>query len=395
MTDTATVQRRWEAVMMNNYGTPAMALASGDGAVVTDVDGKTYLDLLGGIAVNVLGHRHPAIIEAVTHQMSTLGHTSNLYATGPGLALAEELVSLLGTDSPARVFFCNSGTEANEVAFKLSRLTGRTKLVAAQEAFHGRTMGSLALTGQPSKQAPFAPLPGAVTHVPYGDADALAGAVDDATAAVFLEPIMGESGVVVPPEGYLAAARDITVRHGALLVLDEVQTGMGRTGTFFAHQHDGITPDVVTLAKGLGGGLPIGACLAVGPAADLMTPGLHGSTFGGNPICAAAALAVLRVLAEENLIRHAEVLGKSLRHGIEALAHPLVDHVRGRGLLCGVALTAPRAKDAEAAARRAGFLVNAAAPDVIRLAPPLIITDAQIDGFLGALPSILDEAAAA
>ncbi|ORA20741.1 aspartate aminotransferase family protein [Mycobacterium arosiense ATCC BAA-1401 = DSM 45069] len=384
------MQQRWEAVMMNNYGTPAMALASGDGAVVTDVDGKIYLDLLGGIAVNVLGHRHPAVIEAVSTQLNTLGHTSNLYATEPGIALAEALVEHLG--APARAFFCNSGTEANEVAFKLSRLTGRTKLVAAQDAFHGRTMGSLALTGQPSKQAPFAPLPGDITHVPYGDAEALAGAVDDATAAVFLEPIMGESGVVVPPEGYLAAARDITARHGALLVLDEVQTGMGRTGTFFAHQHDGIAPDVVTLAKGLGGGLPIGACLAIGPAADLMTPGLHGSTFGGNPICAAAALAVLRVLAEDNLIRHAEVLGKSLRHGIEALAHPLVDHVRGRGLLCGVALTAPRAKDAEAAARRAGFLVNAAAPDVIRLAPPLIITEAQIDAFITALPGILDMA---
>ncbi|WP_075238675.1 acetylornithine transaminase [Mycobacterium colombiense] len=395
MTHTDDIKQRWEAVMMNNYGTPPMALASGDGAVVTDVDGKAYLDLLGGIAVNVLGHRHPAIIEAVTRQMSTLGHTSNLYATEPSLALAEELVNLLGTDSPARVFFCNSGTEANEVAFKLSRLTGRTKLVAAQEAFHGRTMGSLALTGQPSKQAPFAPLPGDVTHVPYGDTEALAAAVDDATAAVFLEPIMGESGVVVPPEGYLVAARDITARHGALLVVDEVQTGMGRTGTFFAHQHDAITPDVVTLAKGLGGGLPIGACLTIGPAADLMTPGLHGSTFGGNPVCAAAALAVLRVLAEENLVRHAEVLGKSLRHGIEALGHPLIDHVRGRGLLCGVALTAPRAKDAEAAARRAGFLVNAAAPDVIRLAPPLIITEAQVDGFVAALPGILDEAAGA
>lgn len=398
-TNTDSIKQRWEAVMMNNYGTPPMALASGEGAVVTDVDGKTYLDLLGGIAVNVLGHGHPAIIEAVTRQMSTLGHTSNLYATEPGLALAEELVSLLGagheSGTAARVFFCNSGTEANEVAFKLSRLTGRTKLVAAQEAFHGRTMGSLALTGQPTKQAPFAPLPGDVTHVPYGDTDALAAAVDDATAAVFLEPIMGESGVVVPPEGYLVAARDITARHGALLVLDEVQTGMGRTGTFFAHQHDGITPDVVTLAKGLGGGLPIGACLAIGPAADLMTPGLHGSTFGGNPVCAAAALAVLRVLAEENLVRHAEVLGKSLRHGIEALGHPLIDHVRGRGLLCGVALTAPRAKDAEAAARGAGFLVNAAAPDVIRLAPPLIITDAQVDGFVAALPGILDEAAGA
>ncbi|OBJ67101.1 acetylornithine aminotransferase [Mycobacterium marseillense] len=383
--------------MMNNYGTPAVALASGDGAVVTDVDGNSYLDLLGGIAVNILGHRHPAIIEAVTQQMATLGHTSNLYATEPGIALAEELVALLGApeDTPARVFFCNSGTEANEVAFKLSRLTGRTKLVAAQEAFHGRTMGSLALTGQPSKRAPFAPLPGDVTYVPYGDVAALAAAVDDATAAVFLEPIMGESGVVVPPEGYLAAARDVTARHGALLVLDEVQTGMGRTGTFFAHQHDGITPDVVTLAKGLGGGLPIGACLAVGRAAELMTPGLHGSTFGGNPVCTAAALAVLRVLASQNLVRHAEVLGKSLRHGIEGLGHPLVDHVRGRGLLCGVALTAARAKDAEAAARTAGFLVNAAAPDVIRLAPPLIITEDQLDGFVAALPGILDEAGAA
>lgn len=395
MTHTDEMRRRWEAVMMNNYGTPALALASGDGAVVTDVDGKTYLDLLGGIAVNVLGHRHPAVIEAVTHQLATLGHTSNLYATEPGVALAEELVALLAVEAKARVFFCNSGTEANELAFKLSRLTGRTKLVAAQEAFHGRTMGSLALTGQPSKQAPFEPLPGYVTHVPYGDVDALDAAVDDATAAVFLEPIMGESGVVVPPESYLAAARDITARHGALLVLDEVQTGMGRTGAFFAHQHDGITPDVVTMAKGLGGGLPIGACLAVGPAADLLTPGLHGSTFGGNPICTAAALAVLRTIQADDLVRHAEVLGKSVRHGIESLRHPLIDHVRGRGLLWGIVLTDERAKDAEAAARDAGFLVNAAAPDVIRLAPPLIVTESQIDGFIDALPGILDVAGAA
>jgi len=390
MTRTDTMQQRWSAVMMNNYGVPPVALASGDGAVVTDVDGKSYLDLLGGIAVNVLGHGHPAVLEAVTRQMSTLGHTSNLYAAEPGIALAEALVGLLGADVEARVFFCNSGTEANELAFKLSRLTGRTKLVAAQEGFHGRTMGSLALTGQPTKQAPFAPLPGDVTHVPYGDADALAGAVGDDTAAVFLEPIMGESGVIVPPDGYLAAARDITARHGALLVLDEVQTGMGRTGTFFAHQHDGITPDVVTLAKGLGGGLPIGACLAVGPAAKLLTPGLHGSTFGGNPICAAAALAVLRVLAGDDLIRRAGVLGKSLRHSIESLRHPLIEQVRGRGLLCGLVLTAPVAKEVEAAARAAGFLVNAAAPNVIRLAPPLIITEYQIDTFVTALPGILD-----
>ena len=395
MTHTRDVQLRWQAVMMNNYGTPPVALASGDGAVLTDVDGKTYVDLLGGIAVNVLGHRHPAVIEAVTQQMSTLGHTSNLYATEPGIALAEELIALLRAPAQARVFFCNSGTEANEVAFKLSRLTGRTKLVAAHEAFHGRTMGSLALTGQPSKQAPFEPLPGHVTHVPYGDAEALAAAVGDDTAAVFLEPIMGESGVVVPPEGYLVAAREITARHGALLILDEVQTGMGRTGAFFAHQHDGITPDVVTLAKGLGGGLPIGACLAVGPAAELLTPGLHGSTFGGNPVCTAAALAVLRVLAAEDLVRRAEVLGKLLRDGIESLGHSLIDHVRGRGLLIGVVLTGPRAKDAEAAARDAGFLVNAAATDVIRLAPPLIITEAQVDAFIGALPGILDTAGAA
>jgi acetylornithine/N-succinyldiaminopimelate aminotransferase len=384
--------QRWSAVMMDNYGTPPLALVSGDGAVVTDADGKSYLDLLAGIAVNLLGHRHPAVIDAVTRQLNTLGHTSNLYATEPGIALAEALVERLDADAETRVFFCNSGTEANEVAFKISRLAGRTKLVAAQEAFHGRTMGSLALTGQPTKQAPFKPLPGEVTHVPYGDADALATAVSDETAAVFLEPIMGESGIVVPPAGYLVAAREITARHGALLVLDEVQTGMGRTGAFFAHQHDGITPDMITLAKGLGGGLPIGACLAVGPAANLLTPGLHGSTFGGNPVCAAAALAVLRTLSDDSLISRADVLGKFLSHGIESMNHPLVDHVRGRGLLRGMVLTAPRAKPIEAAARAAGFLVNAAAPDVVRLAPPLVITEAQIDEFLGALPKVLEAA---
>lgn len=387
-----TLLDRWQTVMMDNYGTPPLALANGDGAVVTDVDGKTYLDLLGGIAVNILGHRHPAIIEAVTTQLNTLGHVSNLYATEPGVALAEALVDHLG--APARAFFCNSGAEANEVAFKISRLTGRTKLVAAQGAFHGRTMGALALTGQPAKQQPFAPLPGYVTHVPYGDVAALEAAVGDDTAAVFLEPIMGEGGVVVPPAGYLAAAREITSRHGALLAVDEVQTGVGRTGDFFAHQHDGVTPDIVTLAKGLGGGLPIGACLALGPAADLMTPGLHGSTFGGNPVCTAAALAVLRVLNDDGLVERAGMLGKTLAHGVEALNHPLVDYVRGRGLLRGIVLTEPKAKAAETAARDAGFLVNAAAADVIRLAPPLIITEQQIDLFVAALPGILDTAGA-
>lgn len=383
-----TLLDRWRAVMMDNYGTPPLALVSGDGAVVTDADGRTYLDLLAGIAVNVLGHRHPKVIDAVAAQLDTLGHVSNLYATEPGVALAEELVAHLGV--PARVFFCNSGAEANEAAFKLTRLTGRTRIIAAQNAFHGRTMGSLALTGQPAKRDPFAPLPGDVHHVPYGDVAALEAAVTEETAAVFLEPIMGEGGVVVPPVGYLAAARDITRRRGALLALDEVQTGVGRTGTFYAHQHDGIVPDIVTLAKGLGAGLPIGACLAAGPAIDLMTPGTHGSTFGGNPVCTAAALAVLRVLRDDQLIDRAAQLGKSLADGIEALNHPLVDHVRGRGLLCGVVLSAPQAKAVESAARDAGFLINAAAPDVIRLAPPLIITEAQLDTFVAALPLILD-----
>ncbi|MFZ4372713.1 MAG: acetylornithine transaminase [Mycobacterium sp.] len=392
MTSPDTLLDRWRTVMMDNYGTPSLALAAGTGAVVTDVAGKTYLDLLGGIAVNILGHRHPAITEAVTAQLNTLGHVSNLYATEPGIALAEALVGHLG--SHARVFFCNSGAEANEVAFKITRLTGRTKIVAAQNAFHGRTMGSLALTGKPAARAPFEPLPGDVTHVPFGNADALAAAVGDDTAAVFLEPIMGEGGVVVPPPGYLAAAREITSRHGALLAIDEVQTGVGRTGSFFAHTHDGITPDIVTLAKGLGGGLPIGACLAIGPTAELMTPGMHGSTFGGNPVCAAAALAVLKVVDDDDLCNHADAMGKILAHGIESLGHPLVDYVRGRGLLRGVVLTAPHAKVVEGAAREAGFLLNAAAPDVVRLAPPLIITEAQIQDFLAALPAILDTAGA-
>lgn len=385
---------RWPSVMMNTYPTPPIELVSGSGAVVVDSDGREYLDLLAGIAVNILGHRHPAVIDAVTRQLNSLGHTSNLYATAPGVELAEELIRRLGVDAPARVFFCNSGTEANEIAIKLTRLTGRTKLVAAQGSFHGRTMGSLALTGQPAKRQPFEPLPGHVTHVPYGDADALEAAVGDDTAAVFLEPIMGEGGVVVPPDGYLAAARAVTSRHGALLVLDEVQTGIGRTGTFFAHQHDGITPDVVTLAKGLGGGLPIGACIAIGPAADLMTPGLHGSTFGGNPVCAAAALGVLRALDEEGLVLRAQTAGDRLKAGVEGLKHRLVDQLRGRGLLRGLVLTAPRAKEFEAAARDGGFLVNAAAPSVVRLAPPLTITDSQLDTFVAALPGLLDAVAA-
>ncbi|MGV5048356.1 acetylornithine transaminase [Rhodococcus pyridinivorans] len=390
MTGTSDLQQRWAGSLMNNYGVPKVALVAGDGAVLTDADGKQYLDLLGGIAVNSLGHRHPAIIEAVTAQLNQLGHVSNLYASPPVLELAEKLLDRFGHEG--RAFFCNSGTEANEAAFKIARLTGRPRIVACEKAFHGRTMGALALTGQPDKRAPFEPMPAGVEFVPYGDLDALEAAVDENTAAVFLEPIMGESGVVVPPEGYLAGARRITTERGALLVLDEVQTGIARTGTFFAHQAAGITPDVMTLAKGLGGGLPIGAVLATGPAAELFRPGKHGTTFGGNPVCAAAALAVLRTIDEQNLLDHVNTVGKTLAAGIEELGHPLVSHVRGSGVLLGVVLTAAKAPAVETAAREAGFLVNAAAPDVIRLAPPLILTEQQAESFVTALPAVLDTA---
>jgi acetylornithine aminotransferase len=379
---------RWQRSMMDNYGTPRVALVRGSGAVVEDEAGRSYVDLLGGIAVNALGHGHPAVVEAVSRQVATLGHVSNLYVSEPGVALAELLLALAGRRGKA--FFCNSGAEANEAAFKLSRLTGRTGVVAAEGGFHGRTMGALALTGQPSKVDPFRPLPGDVTFVPYGDAAALDAAVGPDTAMVILEPIQGENGVVVPPAGYLAAARHITAKAGALLVLDEVQTGVGRTGHWFAHQADGIEPDVVTLAKGLGGGLPIGATLAFGDAADLLGPGGHGSTFGGNPVSCAAALAVVGTIANEGLLDSVKRVGERLRRGIEGLRHPLVSHVRGAGLLLGIVLTADAAGAVTAAAQDAGFLVNPVRADVVRLAPPLILTPEQADAFVAALPDILD-----
>ncbi|GAA2069475.1 acetylornithine transaminase [Williamsia deligens] len=387
---TDTVRERWSAALMDNYGTPGLALSHGSGAVVVDADGREYLDLLGGIAVNALGHGHPAIVDAVTRQLQTLGHVSNLYVSEPVVRLAEELLGRWGV--PGRAFFCNSGAEANEAAFKIARRTGRSRIIAADNGFHGRTMGALSMTGQPAKRAPFEPMPAGVEFVPYGDTDALRAAVDDDTAAVILEPIQGEGGVVVPPADYLAAARAVTADHGALLVLDEVQTGVARTGPFFAHQAAGIVPDVVTMAKGLGGGLPIGACLATGAAADLLSPGQHGTTFGGNPVCAAAALAVLAEVDSAGLGDHAAAVGKTIATGVEELGHPLVSHVRGAGLLLGVVLTQNRARSVESAARAAGFLVNAPAADVIRLAPPLVLTDEQARGFVTALPAILDAA---
>jgi acetylornithine/N-succinyldiaminopimelate aminotransferase len=388
---TADLQRRWEAALMANYGTPPLALARGAGAEVWDVEGRRYLDLLGGVAVNALGHAHPAVVRAVTEQISTLGQVSNLFLSEPSIALAETLLDLLGATGSGRVLFCNSGAEANEAAFKIARRTGRRTIVAAHGAFHGRTMGALALTGQPAKRDPFEPMPPGVVFVPYGDPAALESVVDEDTAAVFLEPVQGENGVVIPPEGYLEAAREITAAQGALLVLDEVQTGIGRTGTWYAHQSVGVVPDVVTLAKGLGGGLPIGACIGIGGAAHLLQPGHHGSTLGGNPVCCAAALAVLRTIASDGLVDHAARLGKEIAAEVTATGHSLVESVTAAGLLIGIGLSAPVAAGVVIAARKAGFLVNAAVPDRVRLAPPLVLTEAQAHEFLTALPMILDE----
>jgi len=391
-TGETSVTRRWTQSIMASYAAPPLTLVRGEGARVWDETGKSYLDLVAGIAVNVLGHAHPAVVEAVSRQVATLGHTSNLVANEPSVRLAERLLGLTGRDG--RVFFANSGAEANEAAFKIARRTGRPRIVATDGAFHGRTMGALALTGQPAKRAPFEPLPGPVTFVPFGDVAALCSAVGPDTAAIFLEPIQGESGVVLPPEGYLEQARRIATAAGALLVLDEVQTGIGRTGAWFAHQREGVDPDVMTLAKGLGGGLPIGACIAFGEAAALLEPGQHGSTFGGNPVSCAAALAVLDTIERDDLCGHAKRAGERIATGVTHLGHPLVDHVRGAGLMIGIVLTAPVSTEVERVARDHGFLVNAPAPHVVRLVPPLILGDEQVDSFLAALPAILDAAEA-
>jgi acetylornithine/N-succinyldiaminopimelate aminotransferase len=381
---------RWQAAMMDNYGTPPLTLVRGSGAEVWDTEGNRYLDLVAGIAVNALGHGHAAVIEAVTTQMQTLGHTSNLYITEPPLELAEKLLELI--DRPGRVVFCNSGAEANEAAFKMARRTGRSKIIACENAFHGRTMGALALTGQEPKRTPFYPMTPGVEHVPFGDVAALEAAVDSDTAAVFLEPILGEAGAINPPEGYLQAARRITAERGALLVLDEVQTGIGRTGSWFAFQQAGVVPDVVTLAKGLAGGLPIGACIGLDAAGGLLQPGQHGTTFGGNPVCAAAALAVLRTIAEDGLLDHVTQVGKEIATAVEELGHPLVTDVSGAGLLIGIGLRKPVSTAVAAAARTGGFLVNNAVPHRVRLVPPLVLTEAQAREFLAAFPKFLDAA---
>jgi acetylornithine aminotransferase len=398
----STGTERYAAALMNTFGPPQLVLTRGKGSRVWDEDGREYVDLLGGIAVNSLGHAHPAVVEAVTRQLSTLGHVSNFFASDPQITLAKRLLGLIGPPraeeaalqgpdaSIGRVFFTNSGTEANEAALKLTRRTGRTHLVAAEGSFHGRTMGSLALTARAAYREPFEPLPGHVTFVPYGDTEALTAAVSEETAAVVLEPMQGEAGVVEPPPGYLADARRITRATGSLLWLDEVQTGIGRTGAWFCAAADpDIAPDVVTLAKGLGGGIPIGACLGLGAAGDLLQPGHHGTTFGGNPVACAAGLAVLDTIVEEALLARATLLGDRLRAGVAG--HPAVTHVRGRGLLIGIDLSvdAPRVVTT---ARARGFIVNATGPQTVRLAPPLVLGDDEVEAFLAAWPGILEDA---
>jgi acetylornithine aminotransferase len=473
------VTERYATVMMNTFGRPKRVFVRGEGVHLWDADGKQYLDLLAGIAVNALGHAHPALLGTISTQLSTLGHVSNFFATPTQVALAEKLARIVtanatasyrdgavtNTGAPAnsggvvgavaepgsgtgdtdgnggarvcqvdatngdatngdaasgdmqrgsasvvgsrygategsantgsthaRVFFTNSGTEANEAALKITRLTGRKKLVAMEGSFHGRTMGALALTHNAPYREPFEPLPGVVEFVPYGDVAALRAAMDDTVAAVVVEPIQGENGVVEPPDGYLQSVREVTATYGSLLWLDEVQTGMGRTGTWLASEPSDVTADIVTLAKGLAGGFPIGACVATGTAAELLGPGSHGTTFGGNPVAAAAGLAVIGVIERDGLLAHATEVGDHLREAVTGLGHPLVQGIRGRGLLRGIVLTEPIAPALADVALDAGFVVNAPRPNVIRLVPPLVITSAQIDTFVQALPGLLRRA---
>ena len=383
-----TMINRWKGSVQNNYGTPSIALVKGKGLVVTDADGKQYLDFLGGIATNILGHAHPAIVKAVTKQMATLTHVSNFYAHPNAVEVAEKLASMTG-DKNAKVFLCQSGAEANEAALKLSRRTGKVRIVAAQGAFHGRTMGALSLTGQPSKREPFLPLVKGVKHVPYGDIEAMRKAVTRKTAMVIIEPIMGEAGVIVPPADYLQELRALCDAKGTLLVIDAVQTGMGRTGDWFGYEYSGIKPDVITLAKGLGGGLPLGAMIALGKAADLFQPGDHGSTFGGNPVTTAAALASIKFIEVQKILKKVEKQGLYLMQELAVI--PGVAEVRGAGLLLGIELETMKAADIARALQDQGVLVNAANPTTIRLAPALVVTDAQIKKFVAIFKKVMSD----
>ncbi|MGH3470965.1 MAG: acetylornithine transaminase [Nocardioidaceae bacterium] len=390
-----TLEQRYGLALMNAFGPPQRVLSHGHGCYVWDVDGNRYLDMLGGIAVNSLGHAHPAIVATLANQAATLAHVSNFFATEPQIELAERLVEILDVH-PARVFFTNSGSEANEAALKLTRRTGRHQIVAAIGAFHGRTFGALSLTAKAGYRKPFEPLIHDVAWVPYGDADSLRAAVSSRTAAIVLEPIQGEAGVVVPPDGYLLAARRVADDSGALLWLDEVQTGVGRTGDWFAFQHSTssddkpaarLRPDIVTIAKGLGGGFPVGACIGIGPVGELFGPGEHGTTFGGNPLAAATALTVLEVIDKEGLLEHVRTVGARLQRALGALEGVIA--TRGRGLLVGAELAPGRATEVARAALRRGLIVNSCTPDTLRFAPPLIIEQPQVDDAVSALADCL------
>ncbi len=395
-TSSAAVLDRYGQVMMNTFGPPKRVFVRGEGCTVFDAEGRRYLDLLAGLAVNSLGHAHPLVVSAVTTQLSTLGHVSNFFSTPAQVALAERLAGFVvanAPQAPARVFFTNSGTEANEAAFKITRRTGRTTVISTVGAFHGRSMGALAVTHNPAYREPFAPLPGDVRFVPYDDVAALEEVVDETVAAVVLEPIQGENGIVVPHPGYLRAAREITQRHGALLWIDEVQTGIGRTGAWLAHTADGMTADVVTVAKGLGNGFPIGACVATGSAAELLGPGSHGTTFGGNPVAAMAGLAVLSVIERDDLLAHVTEMGEYFAAAIRGLADPRITDLRGSGLLCGIVLADDIAAAVADTALDQGFIINAPRPNVLRVAPALNVAAAQLDEFVAVLPRLLDIAA--
>ena len=385
---TIALSTRWNSVMQSTYGTPSVELVKGSGIEVWDSSGKKYLDFLGGIATNLLGHNHPQVSAAISKQAKTLSHISNFYAHEPGLVLAEKLQAMVA-DSSARVFFCNSGAEAIEAALKMSRLTGKKKIVAAQGAFHGRTMGALSLTGQPAKRNPFKPLLKGIKHVPYGDTKALIRSVNSRTAMVILEPMMGEAGVVVPPSGYLAAARDVCNRYGALLVFDCVQTGMGRTGQWFGYEHENIKPDIITIAKGLGGGLPLGAVITVGKSASLFTPGSHGTTFGGNPISCAAANAVIDEIESKKMLALNASKGALIRNLISPIRG--VKEARGRGLLIGIVVENGKAKEIAARLLELGFLVNATNDDVVRIAPAFVVSQKQIMSFVRAFADACEE----
>ena len=380
--------KRWQKALQDNYGTPTIELVSGRGSVVTDSEGATYLDFLAGIATNVLGHAHPAIVKAVSTQVSTLGHVSNFYAHPNALELAEKLQKMTG-DKNARIFFCNSGAEANEAALKLSRKTGKYKIVATKESFHGRTMGALSLTGQPSKRDPFKPLIKGVKHVPFGDSAAMKRAITKKTAMVIVEPIMGEAGVIVPPSDYLKNLRTYCDATGALLVFDCVQTGMGRTGDWFGYEYSGVKPDVITLAKGLGGGLPLGAMIALGSASTLFAAGDHGSTFGGNPIATAAALAVIKAIEKDKILAHVVKVSELLLAELALI--PGVTEVRGAGLLIGLTLDKPVAKALTKRCQQLGVLINAPGESTIRIAPALNVSLKQAEKFIGIFSQAVKE----